>query len=65
MRSPNDLWEALGELAEDELYPVLTRLFTLYETMLEKNPEEASALLFFRNLDTILSQTSACNLNRR
>jgi len=65
MRTPNDLWEALGELSEDELYPVLTRLFTVYEKMLEHNPDDSAALRFFRNLDTILSQVADCNLNRR
>ena len=39
MRSPNDLWEALGSLAEEENAHVLTKLFAMYEERLSKNPE--------------------------
>ena len=65
MRSLNDLWEAIGSLGEDEVPHVLTRLFTMYEERLAKNSEDAEALLFFRNLDTAISQVTLCNLNRR
>ena len=36
MRSSNDLWEAVGSLAEDETTHVLTKLFTMYEELLAK-----------------------------
>jgi hypothetical protein len=65
MRSPNDLWEAIGSLAEDETTHVITKLFTMYEERLAKDPEDENALLFFRNLDTAISQSTLCNLNRR
>ncbi|MFZ5797618.1 MAG: hypothetical protein ACYCYR_08310 [Desulfobulbaceae bacterium] len=65
MRSPNDLWEAVGSLAEDETAQVLTRLVVLYADRLEKDPEDPAALLFFRDLDTAVSLASQCNLNRR
>jgi len=65
MRNPNDLWEVIGSLADDETTHVITRLFTIYEEMLAKNPGDEQALLFFRNLDTAVSQSTICNLNRR
>ena len=65
MRSHTDLWEAIGSLAEDEVLHVITRLFAMYEVKLEKNPDDSEALLFFRNLDNAVSQSTICNLNRR
>ena len=65
MRSPNDLWEAIGSLAEEENAHVLTSLFAMYEELLTKDPEDENALLFFRNLDTSISLSANCNLNRR
>jgi len=65
MRSPNDLWEVIGSLAEDETTHVVTRLFAMYEERLTKDPGDEHALLFFRNLDTAVSQSTICNLNRR
>lgn len=65
MRSPNDLWEAIGSLPEEEFIHVLTKLFTMYEEQLTRKPGDESALQFFRNLDTAISQTDLCNLNRR
>jgi hypothetical protein len=65
MRSPNDLWEALGSVAEEELVHVLTRLFTGYEQLLRVDPENREAELFFRNLDQAIEATEKCNLNRR
>ena len=61
----NDLWEEIGSLAEDETAHVITRLYTMYEELLKKNPEDEHALLFFRNLYTAISQSTICNLNRR
>ncbi len=65
MRSPNDLWEALGALNEEEAYHVLTRLFDMYEQLLQIDPQHKEALLFFRNLDNAVAMTDECNLNRR
>ena len=65
MKSPNELWDAIGSLAEDETVHVITKLFTMYEEQLSKNGEDENALLFFRNLDTAISQSTLCNLNRR
>lgn len=65
MRTANELWEEIGSLAEDETVHVITRLFTMYEELLKKNPEDEIALQFFRNLDTALNQSTMCNLNRR
>lgn len=65
MRSPNDLWEAIGAVDGEEIHHLLSRLFDMYEQLLQKDPENQEALLFFRNLDTALAITSECNLNRR
>lgn len=65
MKSSNELWEAIGSLAEDETMHVITKLFEMYEVLLAKNPEDENARLFFRNLDTAISQSTICNLNRR
>lgn len=64
-KTPNDLWEAIGSLAEDEATHVITRLFAMYEELLAKNPQDNNARLFFRNLETAISQSTICNLNRR
>jgi hypothetical protein len=63
MRSPNDLWEAVGSLTEGEMAQVLTLLVIMYIDRLAKNPEDGEALLFFRHLDTAISQATQCNLN--
>ena len=65
MTTANDVWSALGELADEDAVHVLTRLFTLYEEQEQCNPEDEAAALFFRNLATAVSQTCECNLNRR
>lgn len=65
MRNPNDLWEALGSVPEEELVHVLTKLFTVYEQLLQVDPESREAQLFFRNLGNALEATEQCNLNRR
>ncbi len=65
MRTPNDLWEALGCLNEEEAHHVLSRLFVLYEETMARDQENKEAHLFFQKLDTALSQTEECNLNRR
>jgi hypothetical protein len=65
MRNTSDLWEALGSIGEEENCHVLTRLFTMYEHLLENNSKDTEALDFFRNLDIALTQTAECNLSRR
>lgn len=65
MRSSNELWEDLGDLAEDDIPHVLTRLFTLYEKKLQLKPNDEAAQAFFRHLSQVLEQVSECNLRRR
>jgi len=65
METSDEIWEALGELPEEEHLHVITKLFFMYEEELKKNPTNPEALNFFRRLGTALSQTSQCNLNRR
>jgi len=65
MRSPNDLWEALGCIDEEESHHVLTRLFAMYEQIVASEPDNKEALKFFQNLDNALTLTEECNLNRR
>ena len=40
MITPEDLWENIGSLADDELLHVITKLYTIYEERLERNPED-------------------------
>jgi hypothetical protein len=65
MRSPNDLWEALGSIDEEETHHVLTKLFAMYEQVVEADPENKEAINFFKRLDNALLLTEECNLNRR
>lgn len=61
----NDLWEALGDLEEEDIPHVVTKLFILYEERLNRNPDDEAAALFFQHLSQVVSQTGECNLNRR
>ncbi|MCP3891151.1 MAG: hypothetical protein GY702_20140 [Desulfobulbaceae bacterium] len=65
MRSPNDLWAAIGDIDEEETRNVLTKLFVIYEQAIERDPTSIEATLFFKNLDLAMTQTEECNLNRR
>jgi hypothetical protein len=65
MKSPDDLWSDLGELPDEEVILLVTKLFSFYEERLNKNSGDTEAINFFRNLDNALNQTSQCNLNRR
>lgn len=65
MKKPNDIWADMGELPDEEVIHMMTKLFSIYEAKLQSNPEDKEALNFFRNLDIAISQTSQCNLNRR
>ena len=61
----SELWDALGSLPEEEMVHVVTRIFALYETRLQQNPEDTEALHFFRNLNLAITETCQCNSNRR
>jgi hypothetical protein len=65
MTNTNDLWEALGEVEEDDVPHVLTKLFTIYEERLNRRPDDQAAQLFFQHLSQALEQVNECNLNRR
>ena len=65
MKKTGELWEAIGDLDEEETGHVLVRLFITYETLLARDESNREALNFFKNLDTALSVTRECNLNRR
>jgi hypothetical protein len=65
MRTPNDLWDAIGDIDEEETRNVLVKLFVMYEQLLERDAECSEAKSFFQNLDRAISQTDECNLNRR
>lgn len=61
----NDLWEALGTLADDQAMQVLTQLFARYEQQRERSPGDPAAETFFQHLALIVSQVQSCNVNRR
>lgn len=65
METPHEIWDALGEVPEEELLHVLTKLFFAYEAQLTRNPHDPEAITFFQRLGTVLEQTAQCNLNRR
>lgn len=65
MQSTNDIWETLGDVKEDDIPHVLTKLFTIYEEKIERNPNDRAAEEFFKYLSQALTQVDACNLNRR
>lgn len=65
MRSPNEIWEALGEIDEEEIPHVLTKLFTMYEQLLTQEGETEETTRFFRNLGNAIDLSRECNLNRR
>ena len=65
MKSANDIWADLGELPDEEVIHMMTKLFAIYDEKLKNKPGDEEALNFFTNLDNSISQTSQCNLNRR
>ncbi len=65
MKSPDDLWEEIGSLADDEMLHVLTKLLSVYDQILKNDPQNEEAARFFQHLDNAVTQTSQCNLNRR
>lgn len=65
MRNPNEIWEALGEVENEEAQHVLTKLFTMYEEQVTRDGETNETNRFFQNLDNAIDLTQECNLNRR
>ena len=65
MKKPNDIWDDLGSLADEESIHVLTKLFSIYEDQLIKEPNNIESVNFFKNLANAIAQTNQCNLNRR
>jgi hypothetical protein len=65
MVDPNDLWESLGFLSDDEPVHVLTRLYSTYEVLLQNDQNNKEAQIFFRNLSNAIDFCTECNLNRR
>ena len=65
MVNPNDLWESIGALNDDEPFHVLTRLYSTYETLLQSDKNNKEALSFFQNLSNAIEFCVECNLNRR
>lgn len=61
----NTLWETLGDVEEDDVPHVLTKLFTIYEERLSMKADDEAAVLFFTHLEQALAQVDDCNLNRR
>lgn len=65
MKKTSDLWDEMGSLPEDDIFQVLTRLFTVYEERLTRNSADPEAENFFRNLENAMAQASQCNSNRK
>lgn len=65
MVATNELWEELGALPPDEVFQVLTHLFTRYEQQLGQEDTAAAARDFFQQLAAVVEQTKNCNSNRR
>lgn len=65
MRTPEDLWEDIGSLKDDELSHVLSKLYAIYDERLQRNTQDVEAMNFFRHLDNAITQIMTCNLNRR
>jgi len=61
----NDLWEKLGSLSDEESTHVLTRLFSSYEELHVKNPQNRETHQFFQLLENAVDFCRECNLNRR
>ncbi|MFH1217168.1 MAG: hypothetical protein V1706_11770 [Pseudomonadota bacterium] len=65
MKKPNDLWDDMGSLPEDDVFHVLTKLFTTYEEKLSGDSANREALNFFKHLENAITQASQCNSNRK
>ncbi len=65
MKTVNELWDDIGQLAEEEALHVITKLYASYERRLSRNPGNKDCRQFFQELDNAISQTLECNLNRR
>lgn len=65
MKTPDDIWDDLGSLSENELFHVMTKLYAIYEAQLRQHPNDRESLHFFKHLGNTIPQTAACNSNRR
>lgn len=65
MKTPEDLWEDIGALADEEPVHVLAKLYAMYDEQLRRNDKDEEALNFFRKLGIAIEQSTICNLNRR
>ena len=65
MKTPNEIWDDIGSLSENEMFHIVTKLFAIYESLYENAPDNIECKNFFRNLDNVIRQTSQCNSNRR
>ena len=52
----NDLWDALGEIPEEEAIHVLTKLFATYEQQLQNDPQSQEVHHFFQKLQNALQK---------
>ncbi|MDW7773333.1 MAG: hypothetical protein SCH71_10625 [Desulfobulbaceae bacterium] len=58
MKTPDDLWEDIGTLTDEELSHVIAALYRTYEERLKRNPKDEEALNFFRNLYNSIHQST-------
>ncbi len=65
MKTPNDLWEEMGDLPPEDLLHVMTTLFAIYEEKLERPHDLAEGSRFFGHLDAAITQACQCNSSRR
>jgi hypothetical protein len=65
MRTQNEIWEALGQIDDEEALHVLTKLFAMYEHLATQEGETKEISRFFLQLDKAIELTRECNLNRR
>lgn len=63
--NPNDLWNALGSLEDDQAQQVLSQLFLRYEQRLQHHPGASEAESFMQTLAAIIAQVQSCNVSRR
>ena len=61
----SELWDLLGDVEEDDVPHVLTKLFTIYEERENRTPGDEAAKVFFTYLKQAMDQVGDCNLNRR
>ena len=65
MDGHEDLWNEIGELSEEEIFQLMTRLYDIFDKKLAKDQDDPAAGEFFKQLALALELTGQCNLNRR